>query len=150
MSDWKPLQRATHSRIPKKIIQELIDKDPKVRDLVEKSVIWVNDKYQVAVRVLGPDPAGGEFIHLSIKRHDKEPCKDWRDFQRIKNQLCGEEAEGLELYPAESRIVDTANQYHLWVFTKHKLEIGFPEGMKADSKRAEDFGAKQRDGDTTI
>jgi hypothetical protein len=35
---------------------------------------------------------------------------DWRDLQRIKNQLVGPECEAVELYPAESRKVDTANQ----------------------------------------
>jgi len=29
--------------------------------------------------------------------------------------IVGEEHEAFEVYPAESRLVDTANQYHLWV-----------------------------------
>jgi hypothetical protein len=32
----------------------------------------------------------------------------------IKNQLIGEECEAVELYPAESRKVDTSNKYHLY------------------------------------
>lgn len=36
------------------------------------------------------------------------------DAQRIKNELLGDEYEACELYPAESRLVDGANQFHLW------------------------------------
>jgi len=53
------------------------------------------------------------MLHLSIKRLDKHPVRDWRHFQRIKNELIGEENEAVELYPAQSRLVDTTNQYHL-------------------------------------
>jgi len=41
--------------------------------------------------------------------------KDWRHFQQIKNEICGPEREGFEVYPAESRLVDTSNKWHLWV-----------------------------------
>jgi hypothetical protein len=54
---------------------------------------------------------------LSIKRHDKEAFHDWRVFQRIKNAILGEEWEGVEIYPAESRLVDTCNQYHLFCWS---------------------------------
>lgn len=94
-----------------------------------KSEIWKNDKYQVAK--YAPDgPKGSEWppmIHLSIKRIDRQPIHDWRDLQEIKNQLCGPECEAVELYPAESRVVDAANQYHLWVLTDPK--VFFPFGF---------------------
>jgi hypothetical protein len=91
---------------------------------MEKQEIWLNDVYQVNVTDLG------EIVHLSIKRVDKQACRDWRDFQEIKNQLVGKECEGLELYPAESRIVDTANQFHLWVLKdpKRRVPLGFNNG----------------------
>lgn len=67
--------------------------------------------------------------HLSIKRNDRESVHDWRDLQIIKNVFCGDEAEGIEIYPAESRLTDTANQYHLWVFPPgEKLPVGFQDG----------------------
>lgn len=68
--------------------------------------------YQIAVRAITSD-----VVHLSIKRKDREPCRDWRHLQEIKNELVGEECEGVELYPAESRVVDTANQTHLWIYS---------------------------------
>jgi hypothetical protein len=60
--------------------------------------------------------------HLSICRTDKQAVHDWRAFQRIKNELAGPEWEAVEIYPAESRLVDMANQYHLWCFP---FAIGF-------------------------
>ena len=67
------------------------------------------------------------FIQLNIARHDGQPCTSWRDFQRIKNELVGAECEGVELFPAESRLVDTSNEYHLWV--KPDREYRFPMGF---------------------
>jgi len=84
--------------------------------------VWRNSRYQVAVTIHDDFPIGVPIIHLSIKRLDRKPIHDWRDLQRIKNELCGEEREAVELYPAETRLVDEANQFHLWVF---------PEGMMA-------------------
>jgi hypothetical protein len=53
--------------------------------------------------------------HPLLRTNDRSPMTDWRGKQEIKNQLCGPEREGFELYPAESRLVDTSNQYHIWV-----------------------------------
>jgi len=63
--------------------------------------------------------------HLSIRNRDRSTQRSWTDFQRIKNELCGPEYEAVELYPAESRLVDLSNQYHLWVFRKGALDWGF-------------------------
>jgi len=73
--------------------------------------------------------------HLSIKREDREPIHDWRDLQIIKSLFCGPESEGIEIYPAESRMVDTANQFHLWVFPDGAtIPVGFNDGrLVADS-----------------
>jgi hypothetical protein len=99
---------------------------------------WRNDRYQVHRRTL---PAG--WVWLSIHRLSREPCRDWRDLQRIKNQLLGEECEAVELYPAESRLVDSANEYHLigcsdptWRFP-----FGFTERLVLDHPPGK---AKQR------
>lgn len=82
---------------------------------VEREEIFINSIYTVAVQQEFSKPLGVELTHLSIKRNDKAAIHDWRDLQRIKNELCGPEREGLELYPAESRLVDSANSYHLYV-----------------------------------
>ena len=111
------------------------DARQQIIDEYTNNELYVNNKYQVALkrhnskkpkfgfvlddngkRMQSSEAFG--VIHLSVKTHDKKPIRDWRDMQRIKNELVGEEHEAVELYPAESRLVDTANQYHMWVFDK--------------------------------
>lgn len=84
---------------------------------------YENNRYGVFMRPLGVEEETkegeeGETIlitHLSIKRHDREIIRDWRELQRIKNDLCGAELEAVELFPRESRKMDVQNQYHLYV-----------------------------------
>lgn len=67
---------------------------------------------------------------ISIRRHDWKPCLDWRDKQAIKNQIAGPECEAAEVYPAESRVVDTSNWSHLWVLPlSERFSFGFIEGQ---------------------
>ncbi len=118
-----------------------------LRDLMKKCQVWINDKYQVAVRKADTPKDWPMMAHLSIKRLDKEPIHDWRDLQEIKNKIIGPENEGIEIYPAESRLVDSANQYHLWVFMKigYKLPLGFGERFVKDAGDLADYpDAKQR------
>ena len=96
-----------------------------------EGTIYRNSRYQVVVRCPGSPPEA-PLIWLSIKRIDNRPCRDWRDFQRIKNELLGPEVEAVELYPAESRRVDAANQYHLWAFPGQILPFGFGERLVAE------------------
>lgn len=71
--------------------------------------------------------------HLSIKRFDKAACRDWRHFQWIKNEVCGAEREAIEVFPAESRLLDAANQYHLWVLPEgHVMRVGVGDRAVAD------------------
>lgn len=94
--------------------------------------VYANDQYQVVVRECACP--WGDMLHLSIKRLDREPVHDWRDLQEIKNQLVGEEHEGIELYPAESRRVDSSNQYHIWVLKEKGLffPFGFADRLVTD------------------
>lgn len=103
---------------------------------------YKNSRYQVFLRVIR-DTKFGDGFHLSIKRLDREALHDWRDLQRIKNELLGEEFEAIELYPKESRLVDGANQYHLWCFPEFEFTFGFHARMIANPDDTI-FGAKQR------
>ena len=110
--------------------------------------VVMNDEYQVNMSSAG-SPFGdevGKIICLSIKRRDKAPIHDWRDLQAIKNQLVGPDCEAFELYPAESRKVDTTNQYFLWVFLdpQVRLPVGFRERLSMDAHQVAGFGARQR------
>jgi hypothetical protein len=106
---------------------------------------WINDLYLVARRVF----PGSPIVQLNIRRRDGKPIlRDWRHFQEIKNQLVGEECEGVELYPAESRLVDTSNKYHIWCHTdpefRFPLGFGYRHVEDADRKRNKIPGIRQR------
>ena len=86
---------------------------------------YYNETYQVMIERASP------LIHICIRRHDGRPCKDWSEHQQIKSQLIGPEYEAVELFPAESRLIDTTNEYHLWVHPAPSFR--FPFGF--DSNR---------------
>jgi hypothetical protein len=121
---------------------------PHVEQLRRHSV-HMNDHYRVNAQTLEA-PFGefvGDLIWLSIKRRDKAPGLDWRDLQVIKNLIVGPEHEGFEITLAESRLVDTANQYHLFVFLdpKVRLPVGFRTREVTGAEQAAAIGARQRD-----
>jgi hypothetical protein len=103
---------------------------------------WVNSRYQVFVyhQLAGWADGAPEIVHLSIKRHDRACIHDWREFQRIKNELCGTDSEAVELYPAEGRKADVANQYHLFALPPGmRFPVGFDDGRITD----EDEGVRE-------
>lgn len=102
-----------------------------------------SDTYQVEVNPVPVPAFGFQMTWLSIKRIDREAFHDWRELQSIKNAICGPEHEAVELYPAESRLVDSANQYHLWVLPAGRA---WPFGFLDRFVTSESIGgAKQRE-----
>ena len=96
-------------------------------DLTHHDEVWLNDRYRCSVRYVASDMSDAEdprlgLCHLSIHSHTRGTSHDWRHFQRIKNDVMGPNREALEIYPDERRLVDTSNEYHLWVL---------PEGVWA-------------------
>lgn len=89
--------------------------------------IFQNSLYVVETAVDFP------FIRLSIRRHDRGPCDRWDHLQQIKNEVVGPEYEAVELFPAEQRLVDTCNEYHLWVHSSPAFR--FPFGFEAADAR---------------
>jgi hypothetical protein len=83
--------------------------------------VFRNNLYVVVIEATSP------LIHLCIRRHDGRPCTDWNHLQQIKTELIGPEHEALELFPAESRLINTTNEYHLWVHPKagYRFPFGF-------------------------
>ena len=130
--DWKYIQNkyADDGEIiskgkAKKILREL--------NLGEK---WLNDLY--SVNVVPTKAFGSDILEFVIARRDQSHIHDWRHFQQIKNDIAGEEAEGIEMYPAESRLLDHANTFWLYVFPaelikKHgHLPIGLQGGRNVN------------------
>ena len=135
---WTPLKEAT-----------IVGKQAGLYDPAVHGYVFKNSQYTAYRRMILDDAGELAMIHLSVKRNDKEPIRDWRDMQRIKNELCGPEWEGVELYPAESRLVDTANQFHLWCFP-FRLQFGFHEGRLVDNVAVGAMGGKQRPHDEGV
>ena len=124
------------------------DDTPILEDRIGKpKAIYLNSRYTVFVYEANTGPEWPPMIHLSIKRNDKEVIRDWRELQRIKNELVGPENEGIELFPAESRLVDTANQYHLFVLVNKDRRFPFGWETRLTMKPNEGViaNAKQRE-----
>jgi hypothetical protein len=111
--------------------------------------VFVNDRYTVYAEEVRTSLGGLalRLVYLSIKRNDRGVVRDWRDLQAIKNAIVGFECEGVELYPAESRLVDAANQYHLFVVAdpSFRWPFGFTEREVSGPVTAGARGARQRE-----
>lgn len=118
------------------------DLNAMVRDHLSTE-IWMNDRYTAHVDRF---TQGTGVAHISFRRSDRRPVRDWRDVQRIKNDIAGEHIWAMEIYPDEDHLVDGANQYHLWCL--HPGEVppfGWVEGrMTGTAEEAARIGAVQR------
>jgi hypothetical protein len=121
---WQPLERAVPVPLTDDKIAQLREVGA-TDDLIAEAAgaeVWKNNRYTVTVT----RREDGTVQELSIRRNDRRAARDWRDFQRIKSQIAGPDAEAVELYPAEDRLMDTANQYYLWCFPPgHRVPIGY-------------------------
>jgi hypothetical protein len=114
---------------------------------------WGNDQYSISVdRNTELHNFGPMFrvVHLSIHRRDRAPVQDWRDIQQIKNTIVGPQYEGIALHPAESRLVDTANEYHLWCpmgqdGSPSYIPVGWRTRKVLGQTEADPVGAVQRE-----
>lgn len=149
---WKPLRRIPVEQLhrPEAVIQEAMAHYGKSRDEIVAMLnsdedgceYWVNHLYQVEVRRYE-----GGLVQLNIRRVDGScDLRDWRHFQEIKNQLVGPECEGIELYPAESRKVDTSNKWHLWCVADptYRFPFGWKKRDVQYEERGNVAGLKQR------
>lgn len=72
-------------------------------------------------------PAPGGVTHLGISSLSQDR-PTWWEAMRIKNDLFGESATAVEVYPPMDNVVDGADMYHLWVL---------PEPLKFGLSREE-------------
>lgn len=115
---------------------------PSGNPLTPGAALWVNSRYTVIAR---PVDGWDGWLWLSIRRNDRRAVHDWRHLQRIKSEIAGPEREAVELYPAESRLVDTSNQYHLWVAPGGvRFPFGYTERLLVDTEEAHAARARQR------
>ena len=119
----KPCRRWTKMRLDDDMRQVPHPRaDGKGVELVD---VYSNELYTATLRryTEGWMIGGGEWAQIGIFCQDGEPRHDWRDMQRIKNDLVGEEWEAVELFPAESRLMDPSNYYLLYCAPKIPLGV---------------------------
>ena len=154
---WMPLQvldRAQTTRRPEIVAETMrhygIGEDEAKALLEEeeaKCLFFINNLYQVSMSRTFVDWFGAEkdIVQLCIRRRDGAMIWDWRHFQKIKNELCGEECEGLQLFPAESRKVDTSNKWHIWIVADGtKMPFGWRQRDVQDANVEGVPGLRQR------
>lgn len=115
--------------------------EPDVRD--PNAQIYRNSRYQVHIRLIRAEGDHPEMIHISLRRLDRGILIPFRDVMRMKRELLHPEIELVELFPAEERLVDTANQFHYWGInsTDFRFPLGFTQRLVGDGNGQE--GGKQ-------
>lgn len=127
---WVPLEK-----IERDFMHPMYREHPEI-------AIWTNGRYEVICH----DRENGQGVgikYLSIKLLDRSPVRNWRHLQQIKNEVCGEEWTGIEIFPPESRLTDSANQYHLFCYPP-EIEFGIgldEESVVSDDETVEAFNA---------
>lgn len=119
-----------------------IEEAGRIVEEMRSEVVCKSDTYQVNRKEVDCPQWGFPLTWLSIKRIDREAFHDWRELQQIKNAVVGAQREAVELYPADARLTDTANQYHLWVLP---LGVWWPFGFNERAvSESESGGSRQR------
>jgi hypothetical protein len=86
--------------------------------------LYQNREYTVAVAEVDTrHHYFGVVTYLMIARRDGRAVRSWIDLQRIKDTLVGAEYPAVEVYPPRSRVMDTANAYHLWVLKQRRCDF---------------------------
>ena len=130
----------TSKELPSRVISK-----PEIVGVQDGHLCWESAEYYGSLRSFrsGFPMGGGPYKVIGITAIDDTARHDWREFQQLKNYLVGEEWEGLELYPAESRLVDPSNRFYLWCVPKGVITWGLP-GNRRHVCDAEDAIAPQR------
>ncbi len=86
---------------------------------------WRSKAYGVIVKEVD--------AHVKISIHSWAGIRpSWWDVQRIKNEIVGEDATAVEVYPPQSEVVDNEEVFHIWVvprlpFSLHHRNHAAPE-----------------------
>ena len=136
---WDPMVLQQFTTDPRALEHEFEYREPV--KMVRREA-WRNRLYDAAVYYFENDT-----VHISFKRLDRAAVRDWRHFQAIKNEIVSAEREAVEIFPAESELMDGANQYHLWVLpegARFALGMAMPNGPEvasADDLKVIDWAA---------
>lgn len=83
-----------------------------------------NNRYMVMIFDNEQRTTHGPAIRVMVQKLDDEPIMfHWREMQKIKNKIFGEETVAVEYYPAQSRLIDDHNIYWMWIYPQGVLPI---------------------------
>ena len=145
--DWyREQQRAEVARMVRDQIPDISDE--RIDDLMNDET-WGNDRYTVTVHFLDGDRDG--FVELTIHNHRRTTHIPWRHLQQIKNEVLGADREAVQLFPAEDRLVDTANEYWLYAYPTGKApmrnrrtRLGMDHGRNVGYEMPDGFGRSRQ------
>lgn len=84
-------------------------------ELAEGETYWRNSFYTVFRKEIDPELGMEGAVRLSIKHNYGKAIREWKHLQRVKNELCGEEREAIEVFPPQSMVASLDNEHHLFV-----------------------------------
>ena len=137
--------KTIREKFPELTEEEIVEAGPRLWNNEQ----WGNDRYTAHVKYQDSRGKDG-YLEIGIHNHKRTTIMPWSHVQQIKNEICGAEREAVMIYPAESRLLDTANEYWIYVYPvgegpmreDGKL-LGFNQGRQV-ADNAEGFGkAKQ-------
>ena len=122
--------------------------DGQIDDLMNDET-WGNDRYTVTVHFLDGDRDG--FVEITIHNHRRTTHIPWRHLQQIKNEVLGADREAVQLFPAEDRLVDTANEYWLYAYPvgkapmrNRRTKVGMDHGRNVGYEMPDGFGRSRQ------
>jgi hypothetical protein len=118
-----------HLELPSRTMDRpVVQPDARTVSISSSESHWFNSTYYGMLRryASGFPIGGGPYAILSITARDETARHDWREFQQLKNHLLGAEWEAVELYPAESRLIDPSNRFYLWCVPRGVFTFGLP------------------------
>ena len=145
--DWyREQQRAEVARMVRDQIPDISDE--RIDDLMNDET-WGNDRYTVSVHFLDGDRDG--FVELAVHNRNRTPHIPWRHLQQIKDEVVGPDREAVQLFPAEGRLVDTANEFWLYVYPvgkapmrNRRTRLGMDHGRNVAYDAPEGFGRSRQ------
>ena len=98
--------------------------------LREVDQVWSNGWLVVLVRRIEHTALGYPVEHAAFRTASQsELC--WREKQRMKDVLFGNDRMAIEIFPRKADLIDAADMYHLWVLPAGvRFDFGLGEGQR--------------------
>lgn len=113
---WTPLQPAT-AKLSSGMLA-LVGSVPALAQKYDEEgeETFMNESVVASRKLVEPVPGWPQIVHVSFRTTDRDALVPYDTYVRIKNEIIDPMSEAIEIFPAESRLVDTANQFHFWAF----------------------------------